>query len=145
MKPNILVLTLMGVWLLDTGASATPMVEPGRTQVRADYKRGSFIQVKCEEVVNPCRVTLRIGGRSFSYGVEEFKGLEPDPRGEILFFGDANYFSFQVDVVCPEASQGEYPNFLCAVEVLVTDGKISTLTLERRVERSLPSQKWPPN
>lgn len=124
-------------------AFATPMIEPGITESKVVYQHGDFIEVACAIKKNSCHVALGIGGRELTFGAKELRGLEPDPHGITLFFGDARRFSFRTDVVCPGIKTGNDPQFRCRVDAAVVDGHVEEITLAHFEEQTVSSTTWP--
>ncbi|MCC6506296.1 MAG: hypothetical protein BWZ07_03016 [Alphaproteobacteria bacterium ADurb.BinA280] len=103
------------------GVLATAMIEPQRVKTTVEFDNGDRVVLKCPAEEKSCRIDLLVNLRQFSFGQAEI-GAVILPFNVSLYSGPFSerdeYFSFEVEVECPEDS-----NSVCAANVLIETGK----------------------
>ena len=104
-----------------SSALATAMLEPQRITTTVEFDNGDRLILKCPTEERSCQLDLLVNRTQFNFGQDDIGAVILPYNFSLYsgpFSGRDEYFSFEIEVECPEDSDN-----VCTANVLVETGK----------------------
>jgi hypothetical protein len=102
-------------------AHATAMLEPQRITTTVEFDNGDRLILRCPAEEKSCQLDLLVNRKQFNFGQADIGAVILPYRFSLYsgpFSGRDEYFSFEIEVECPEDSDS-----VCTADVLVEAGE----------------------